>query len=84
MASEQVLSIEELLRALPWMRWGELFAIVGMCMDEGILVLEKRGFEFDVRLKGTTSSVEHPNGQSTFGLKYKHLDRTRSRYLTRS
>lgn len=72
MASKQVLFIESLLRVLPWIRWGELFSIVGMCMDERILVLEKRGFLFDVRMKGARYLHESRSGKPAVGLKEQH------------
>jgi len=85
MARKHVLSIEELLRALPCMRWCELFAIVGLCIDEGIFVLEKRGMEFEVRMREAAGCPpESPNVQPFFGLKHKDLGSPGRRHLTRS
>jgi hypothetical protein len=45
------LTIEELLRQLPWMRWGCLFSILGDCIHEGLLFLsEKERCQFEVRM----------------------------------
>ena len=85
MARKHVLSIEELLRGLPYMRWCELFSIVGLCIDEGIFVLEKRGMEFEVRMREADGC--HPeslNVQPLFGLKHKDLGSPGSRHLTHS
>lgn len=42
-------TIEELLHQLPWMRWGVLFAILGECLQEGLVTLCQKGFQFEVR-----------------------------------
>lgn len=84
MARKHVLPIEELLRSLPWIRWSELFSIVGLCIDEGILVLERRGLEFDVRMSGVEYAPESQNVQPLFGLQRKDLGPPVSRHLTRS
>ena len=75
-SSKQMLSIEELLRALPWIRWGELFSIVGLCMKEGVIVLEQRGMEFEVRMNELRGAQADDAVQASFGLKHKHFSQS--------
>jgi hypothetical protein len=42
-------TIEELLHHLPWMRWGDLFSILGECLQEGSVILCQKEFQFEVR-----------------------------------
>jgi hypothetical protein len=42
-------TIEELLHQLSWMRWGVLFAIIGECLQEGLVTLCQKEFQFEVR-----------------------------------
>ena len=43
------ITIEELLHHLPWMRWRHLFFILGECLQEGLVVLCQKEFQFEVR-----------------------------------
>jgi hypothetical protein len=42
-------TIEELLRHLPWMRWGDLFSVLGGCLQEGLVILCQKEFQFEIR-----------------------------------
>lgn len=57
-SSRKVLTVEELSRSLPWIRWGELFFMVAACAEEGVVVLRRKGFEFLVQINQTSSSYE--------------------------
>lgn len=86
-ASRKRISIEELLDALPWMRWGELFSILGSFSKEGVVVLDRRGLDFDVRMNESRLSFGSGLELSSFCLKRKHISgqtRQSKRYLTRS
>jgi hypothetical protein len=41
-------TIEELLQHLPGMRWGYLFSILGECLQEGLVTLRQKEFQFEV------------------------------------
>ena len=43
------ITIEELLHHLPWMRWGYLFSILGECLQEGLVILCQKDFQFEVQ-----------------------------------
>lgn len=42
------MTIEELLHCLPWMRWGYLFSILRECLQEGLVTLRQREFQFEI------------------------------------
>jgi len=42
-------TIEELLNHLPWIRWGHLFSILGQCLQEGLVILCQKEFQFEIR-----------------------------------
>lgn len=42
-------TIEELLWHLPWMRWGDLFSVLGGCLQEGLVILCQKEFQFEIR-----------------------------------
>ncbi len=42
------MTIEELLQHLPGMRWGHLFSILGECLQEGLVTLRQKEFQFEV------------------------------------
>lgn len=42
-------TIEELLWHLPWMRWGDLFSVLGGCRQEGLVILCQKEFQFEIR-----------------------------------
>ena len=65
-ASEQMIPIEELLRALPWIRWGEVFSILGLCLEDGSIVLEKRGWDFEVGIKISSPAEAFGQGKWVF------------------
>ena len=41
-------TIEELLEQLPEMRWGKLFSILRECLQEGLVTLRQKEFQFEV------------------------------------
>lgn len=49
-------TIEELLHHLPWMRWGQLFSILGECLREGAVILCQKEFQFEVRAVHSSQS----------------------------
>ncbi|MGE0474900.1 MAG: hypothetical protein AB7P17_14800 [Nitrospirales bacterium] len=83
-ASHNRISIEELLQALPWMRWGELFSIVGSFREEGVVVLDRKGFDFDVRMNLSCVSRSFRQNKPHFCPKHKQLSGSGGRHLTRS
>jgi hypothetical protein len=48
-AAGSSITIEELLHHLPWMRWGYLFSILGECLQEGLVILCQKDFQFEIR-----------------------------------
>ena len=49
-AGQSSISIEGLLQAFPRVRWGELFSILNSLKEEGVIVLDQKGFDFIVRI----------------------------------
>ena len=47
--SSPSITIEELLHHLPWMQWGHLFSVIGECLQEGLVTLCQKEFQFEVR-----------------------------------
>ncbi len=55
-AASSSITVEELLHHLPWMRWGYLFSILGECLQEGLVFLCQKDFQFEVRAIHSTQS----------------------------
>lgn len=41
-------TIEELTQKLPWVRWSDLFCLIGQLEREGQLTFQQRGFDFEI------------------------------------
>jgi hypothetical protein len=50
------ITIEELLDHLPWMRWGYLFSILEECLQDGLVILRQKDYQFEVRAIYPTQS----------------------------
>lgn len=50
-AEKKVVSLETILEKFPWIRWGDLFLIVGGFQRKGLVTVNQTGFLFEVRLK---------------------------------
>jgi len=48
---EKVVTIEMLVESFPWLRWGKLFSLLGVLLQEGLVTLQQRDFVFEVRIK---------------------------------
>ena len=84
LASHYSISIEGLLRALPCIRWGELFSILSFLKEEGVVVLDQKGFDFVVRINESRFSGVAFSDQSSFCLNIGHFPDDNNRQLTRS
>lgn len=83
-ASRQMISVDDLLHALPWMRWSELFSILCVFREEDVVVLDQRGFAFDVRMNVSRGLQGSAPRKSSYCSKVKHFLKASDRQLTRS
>ena len=81
-SSSPSVTIEELLHHLPWMRWGQLFSILGQCLQEGSVILCQKEFQFEVQAihSSQNETSERCSGQSCSVKSGRSADG----YLTRS
>lgn len=47
---ERVVTLEEIVERLPWIRWGDLFSILGRFRREGLISVHQVGSYLEVRL----------------------------------
>ena len=50
-AEEQVVTLEMIVEKFPWIRWGDLFSIVGRFRREGLVTLHQIDTILEVRIK---------------------------------
>ena len=84
LSSHYCISIEGLLRALPWIRWGELFSILSSLKEEGVVVLDQKGFDFVVRINESCFSGVVFSDQSSCCSNIGQFSNDNNRQLTRS
>ena len=50
-AEEQVVMLEMIVEKFPWIRWGDMFSIVGRFRREGLVTVHQVDIALEVRIK---------------------------------
>ena len=50
-AEEQVVTLEMIVEKFPWIRWGDMFSIVGRLRREGLVTVQQVDMALEVRIK---------------------------------
>ena len=50
-AEEQVVTLELIVEKFPWIRWGDMFSIVGRLRREGLVTVHQVDMVLEVRIK---------------------------------
>jgi hypothetical protein len=50
-AEEQVVTLEMIVEKFPWIRWGDMFSIVGRLRREGLVTVHQVDMVLEVRIK---------------------------------
>ena len=50
-AEEQVVTLEMIVEKFPWIRWGDMFSIVGRLRREGLVTVHQVDMALEVRIK---------------------------------
>ncbi|MEO6203486.1 MAG: hypothetical protein ABIP82_09770 [Nitrospirales bacterium] len=77
-SANQSVTIEELSNYLPWMRWGYLFSILGVCLHEGSVILCQKDFQFEVR---AIHSLSKGNGEDVLTGSFSSIPGDRQRAI---
>ena len=56
-AEKKVVTLEMIVEKFPWIRWGDLFLIVGGFQREGLVAVRQADSLFEVRMKEQPSAV---------------------------
>ena len=56
-AEEQVVTLEMIVGKFPWIRWGDLFSILGRLRREGLVTVHQVDMILEVRIKEQTCEV---------------------------
>ena len=56
-AEEQVVTLEMIVGKFPWIRWGDLFSILGRLRREGLVTVQQVDMILEVRIKEQTCEV---------------------------
>ena len=56
-AEEQVVTLEMIVEKFPWIRWGDLFSILGRLRREGLVTVRQVDMILEVRIKEQTYEV---------------------------
>ena len=56
-AEEQVVTLEMIVEKFPWIRWGDLFSILGRFRREGLVTVHQVDMILEVRIKEQTFEV---------------------------
>ena len=56
-AEEQVVTLEMIVEKFPWIRWGDLFSILGRFRREGLVTVHQVDMILEVRIKERTNEV---------------------------
>ena len=56
-AEEQVATLEMIVEKFPWIRWGDLFSILGRLRREDLLTVHQVDMILEVRIKEQTCEV---------------------------
>ena len=83
-AGQHSISIEGLLHAFPWVRWGELFSILSSLKEEGVIVVDQKGFDFIVQINESRLRNGACPKESSYCSKLEHLSSPSNRHLTHS
>ncbi len=51
-SDEKVVTLEMIVERFPWVRWGDLFSILGRFRREGLLTVHQAESIFEMRIKG--------------------------------
>jgi len=56
-AEEQIATLEMIVEKFPWIRWGDLFSILGRLRREGLVTVHQVDMILEVRIKEQTCEV---------------------------
>ena len=56
-AEEQVVTLEMIVEKFPWIRWGDLFSILGRLRREGLVTVHQVDMILEVRIEEQTCEV---------------------------
>ncbi|MDX2347918.1 MAG: hypothetical protein QNK38_03615, partial [Nitrospirota bacterium] len=56
-AEEQIVTLEMIVEKFPWIRWGDLFSILGRLRREGLVTVHQKDMILEVRIKEQTCEV---------------------------
>ena len=56
-AEEKAVTLEMIIQRFSWLRWGDLFSIVGGFRREGLVTIHQIGSQMGVRMKGHQENV---------------------------
>jgi len=56
-AEKQVVTLEMIVEKFPWIRWGDLFSILGRFRREGLVTVHQVDMILEVRIKEQTFEV---------------------------
>ena len=56
-AEEQIATLEMIVEKFPWIRWGDLFSILGRLRREGLVTVHQVDMILEVRIKKQTCEV---------------------------
>jgi hypothetical protein len=56
-AEEQVVTLDMIVEKFPWIRWGDLFSILGRFRREGLVTVHQVDMILEVRIKEQTYEV---------------------------